>query len=199
MQWHPFSPFIRPPELAPDAVECLDTQGRPLLVTSKKTAPQTGLAWRLVGASLLVSGNLHSGPRIVLRRATAEDSLFAGLWELPVLGPLHAGEAPLDAARRLFAIFGVETPRLRLFATYPPGTLASVFPPSRFGRVGLTLFRGGPVQPYLSTGQDMLLDADELPGLIRTLPESVSPVARLMFEQGGLTPLEGAYTASCNL
>lgn len=144
--------------------------------------------WRLVGASLLVNGNRRKETRVVLRRAQAEEALFAGLWELPVLGPLCAGEAPLDAARRLFAVFGVETPRLRLFATYPPEVLKSVFPPSRFGRVSLTLFHGGPVQPYLSTGQDMLLDADELSGLVRTLPESVSPVARFMFEQGGLGP-----------
>lgn len=188
MQWHPFSPFIRPPELAPDAVECLDTHGRPLLVTSRKSAPRTGLAWRFVGASLLVSGNRRGEPRVVLRRAQAEDALFPGLWELPVLGPLQVGETPLDAARRLFAVFGVETPRLRLFATYPPGTLASVLPSSRFGRAGLTLFRGGPVQPYLSAGQDMLLDADEMSGLARTLPESVSPVVRLMLDQGGLLP-----------
>ncbi len=188
MQWHQFSPFIPPPGLDPDAVECLDRQGRPLLVVSKQAAPRTGLEWRLVGASLLVSGNRRESTRVVLRRAVAEGSLFAGLWELPILGALHAGETPLDAARRLFAMFGVETPRLRLFATYPPDELKATFPPSRFGRVSLTLFRGGPVQPYLSAGQDMLLDADELAGFLRALPESVSPAARLMFEKGGLSP-----------
>ena len=122
----------------------------------------------------------------MLRRATTANAPFAGMWELPVLGALHVGEAPLDAARRLFALFGVETPRLRLFSTFLPDELKTVFPPSRFGRVSLTLFRGGPVQPYLSTGQDMFLDTDELAGLIRALPESVSPVARFMFAQGGL-------------
>ena len=153
-------PYRLPTECAPDSVEYVDSDDRPLLVAPLTAAGSLGLPFRSVGVAL------RDRKRRIFVRRQERGKAGKGLWDLSVAGAARCGESPGDAAlRHTCETLGLPRVALRRLAVRLPEA----------GSVErLTLFLAGPALPSDSS-HGMFLDAVELDGLLAHFPELLAP------------------------
>ncbi len=150
-------------------VELLDGHGRPFMLTSLKTASKLGLLRRIV---LICLKNTRG--QVYLQRHASSAPLYAGLWDVSVIGSVFAGESPLDAAsRELYEKLGVRHTKIRTIGSLP-------YTDSRGASLAASFFLAGPtpVVPGISgtpMPDAMFVDQYELEGLALHQQEMLTP------------------------
>ncbi|MDR2488431.1 MAG: hypothetical protein LBD42_02910 [Desulfovibrio sp.] len=144
-------------------MEIVDSHDRPLLCMPPEEALRQGLSVRMVAVALFS----RQGRLIVHKRP--DDPGFTGRWDIEA-GFVLAGEAREDAALRLIAscmnLHGLSVTPLSGGDGY--GRLSPLF--SLF----IVRLPSG-LYPKYAAQDMMMVDADELTGLIRDVPELLSP------------------------
>lgn len=150
-------------------VELLEGYGRPFMLTPPKTAARLGLLRRIILICLKNTKGL-----VYLHRHAATDSLYAGLWDVSVIGSIFASEAPIDAAaRELSQQLGVRNTRIRAVGSLP-------YTDSRGTSLSATFFIAGPspaipLQNPSGVADGMFVDQYELEGLVLHQQEMLTP------------------------
>ena len=163
-------------------VEVVDTQDRPLVCLPPKEALRQRLAVRMVAVALRTRQN-----KLILRKRCDASLGFAGRWDI-YTGFVLVGEARKDAALRLLSSDAGLAGATKLFLAESNEPQSAPHP--------LTLFivdLPAGLYPNLPAQDMLLVDADELDGLIRDMPELLSPeLLRLAAAPGffsGVVPL----------
>ena len=163
------SPYDLPPERLLKLVELLEGYGRPLMLTSPKTASGLGLLRRIV---LICLKNTRG--QVFLQKHPTQAPLYAGLWDVSAIGTVFAGESPVDAAaRELFSQLGIQGTKLKAIGSLP-------YTDSRGANLSATFFLAGPssaIPPALSSSSadTLLVDQHELEGLVLHQQEMLTP------------------------
>ena len=137
------------------------------MLASPKTAARLGLLRRIV---LICLKNTKG--QVLLKKHPPQAPLYAGLWDVSVIGTVFAGESPADAAaRELFSRLGIRGTRLRAIGSLP-------YTDNRGANLSATFFLAGPAMPLspLPPSVDTLLvDQHELEGLVLHQQEMLTP------------------------
>ena len=150
-------------------VELLDGYGRPLMLTSLKKASHLALLRRIVLVCLK-----NTRGQVYLQRHASSAPLYAGLWDVSVIGRVFAGESPSSAAEReLKEQLNVAGTRMRTIGSLP-------YTDNRGISLSASFFQAGPspVIPSPDSSQvadTMFVDQHELEGLALHHQEMLTP------------------------
>lgn len=162
-------PYRLPSALLLQVVELLDSYGHPFILTSPKTASRLGLLRRAVLVCLK-----NTAGKVYLHKRPSNASLYAGLWDISVVGTVFAGESPVDAAEReLDSKLGIRRTRLRAVGQLP-------YTDGRGTSLSATFFLAGPSsvtpRPSAEFMEDgMFVDEHELEGLAFHQQDMLTP------------------------
>ncbi len=183
--FHVVCPLALPQKCARDAVECLDDAMRPLMIMPWCEAMRSGLLHR--GIVLIVYSD--RARKILLRSNAANDPFFPGLWDMFAHGPVLAGEGTEDAALRLLRPLGVRgEPLLTRLGQLDPEECAAFLPLTARFRPILDVLRVRSVPSPLPAEDLLLLDAEELNGLVSGFGELLAPSVHEWMRRGWLRP-----------
>ncbi len=178
----PDAPYDIPAPRLQKLVELLDGYGRPLMLTSLKTASRLGLLRRIVLVCLK-----NTRGQVYLQKHASSAPLYAGLWDVSVIGRVFAGESPTDAAEReLCEQLNVAGTRMRIIGSLP-------YTDSRGISLSASFFLAGPSpaipSPDSSRVADvMFVDQYELEGLALHQQEMLTPELVWAVRSGWIFP-----------
>lgn len=171
---HRSSTQRRVPPFAPveaEIIEILDEAQRPFMLMPRASA----LAQNLPHQVVLVVLRDRDGHIYIHRRLSGKKS-YAGLWNVSAAGLVKAGEALEDAAlRELDEELGISGLALMHVATLAPA------PKTDWGQINL--FISSPSNVLVKPNPDeisegIFVDEDELSGLLRDMPDNISPALK---------------------
>ena len=181
----PDAPYDLPAARLQKLVELLEGYGRPLMLTSPKTASRLGLLRRIVLVCLK-----NTRGQVYLQKHPASAPLYAGLWDVSAIGSVFAGESPIDAAsRELYEQLGVSGTRLRLIGSLP-------YTDNRGISLSASFFLAGPspaipVPDGSRMADVMFVDQYELEGLALHQQEMLTPELIWAVRSGWIFPRHG--------
>jgi isopentenyl-diphosphate delta-isomerase len=157
-------------------VEIVDHDNVPLGAMPLEEARQQGLFYRVTLVLLYDKNN-----KIYLKKIKQND-VGACQWDLGLETCLHPGESTLDGAYRIIReCIGRETGKLRLAGTILPSVAT--------GRYFVTLYKMKHCYRIASTlprGTYLLVDRDELSGIVKSCPDLVTQRLAYLWKHGKL-------------
>ncbi len=178
----PDAPYDLPAPRLQKLVELLEGYGRPFMLTSLKTASRLGLLRRIVLVCLK-----NTRGQVYLQKHASSAPLYAGLWDVSVIGSVFAGESPADAAtRELLAQLKVSGTKMRIIGSLP-------YTDNRGVSLSASFFLAGPSPampaPDSSRVADaMFVDQYELEGLALHQQEMLTPELVWAVRSGWIFP-----------
>lgn len=178
----PDAPYDLPAPRLRKLVELLEGYGRPFMLTSLKTASRLGLLRRIVLVCLK-----NTRGQVYLQKHASSAPLYAGLWDVSVIGSVFAGEAPADAAtRELLAQLKVSGTKMRIIGSLPYTDNRGVSLSASFFLAGPSSARPAPDSSRVADA--MFVDQYELEGLALHQQEMLTPELVWAVRSGWIFP-----------
>lgn len=178
----PDAPYDLPAPRLQKLVELLEGYGRPFMLTSLKTASRLGLLRRIVLVCLK-----NTRGQVYLQKHASSAPLYAGLWDVSVIGSVFAGESPADAAtRELLAQLKVSGTKMRIIGSLPYTDNRGVSLSASFFLAGPSPARPAPDSSRVADA--MFVDQYELEGLALHQQEMLTPELVWAVRSGWIFP-----------